>query len=201
MNTKTVISVVVLTFALIFLVGCTQTNTDNNAVDELNGGSNMADNNDVNSGNQLNNLDNFEKVKVGDNISVHYVGKLEDGSTFDSSVGRQPLTFDVGAGQMIKGFDSGVVGMKVNETKTIIIQPAEAYGEYNPDYVREFPKSSFESFPGGLEGITVGMVVSAENGEQGTIIEVNEDTVKVDFNHSLAGKKLIFEVTIVSINN
>ena len=144
----------------------------------------------------VDNLAEFTKVKAGDNVSVHYVGTLEDGTMFDSSIGKSPLTFDVGAGQMIKGFDNGVMGMIVGETKTITIPAAEAYGEINPDYIRDFPISNFEGFP----EIKEGMVVSAGNGTQGTIVEVDNNTVKVDFNHQLAGKTLIFNVTLVSIN-
>jgi FKBP-type peptidyl-prolyl cis-trans isomerase 2 len=190
----------IVLISLFLLAGCTsiESPTGNFGLDE-----NNLDNNtidvflDTNSlGNGVNNLSEFEKVKVGDNVSVHYIGKLEDGSVFDSSQGRDPLTFDVGAGQMIKGFDSGVVGMKIGETKTISIVPAEAYGEYNDSYVQEVPISAF----GEVSNIQVGMMVSAGNGAQGTIVAVDENTIKVDFNHKLAGKKLIFDVTIVSIN-
>ena len=74
-------------------------------------------------------------VEKGDAVSVHYTGKLEDGSVFDSSVGREPLPFRVGAGQMIRGFDAGVVGMKVGDKKTLTIPPEDAYGVANPDMI------------------------------------------------------------------
>ena len=120
---KAVFFALVILFAL--LIGCTTMETSQDNVNS--DGNALLDTNSSDQG--VNNLTEFNKVKVGDNISVHYLGKLEDGSTFDSSVGKSPLTFDVGAGQMIKGFDSGVVGMKVGEAKTITIPATEAYGE------------------------------------------------------------------------
>lgn len=88
-----------------------------------------------------------DTVESGDQIEVHYNGTLEDGSKFDSSYDRgQTLPFTVGAGQMIPGFDAGVVGMKLNDKKTLVLEPKDAYGEHDATRVKEIPKADLESF-------------------------------------------------------
>lgn len=139
------------------------------------------------------------QVKQGDVVRVHYTGKLTDGSTFDSSVGRDPLEFTVGAGQMIKGFDVGVEGMTVGEKKTIQIPPHEAYGERDEEAIIEFPASNV---PGDMK-LEVGMQLTLRN-EYGqpvpvVVLELREDVIVMDANHMLAGKELIFEVELVEI--
>lgn len=139
------------------------------------------------------------QVKKGDVVRVHYTGTLTDGSQFDSSVGRNPLEFTVGAGQMIAGFDAGVLGMVVGEKKTLQIDPDNGYGQSNPEAIIEFPKTNV---PEGME-LEVGMQLNLQN-EYGqpvpvVIIELREDVVVMDANHSLAGKDLIFEVELVEI--
>lgn len=150
--------------------------------------------------------DSSEKIENGDTISVDYVGKLEDGTVFDTSVKEaaieagiynnmrnyQPLTFTVGAGQMIKGFDDGVVGMRVGDEKTLVIPPEEAYGEYVEELSRELPVEAVDFTP------EIGMQLATENGLTGIITKVSENNFVVDFNHELAGKTLIFEIKVVS---
>ena len=80
------------------------------------------------------------QAKNGDNVKVHYTGKLVNGEQFDSSTGKEPLAFIVGAGQMIKGFDAAIPGMVVGDKKTINIPAAEGYGEKDPTAIIEFPK-------------------------------------------------------------
>ncbi len=151
--------------------------------------------------------DSSKKVENRDTISVDYVGKLEDGTVFDTSVKEaaieagiytqmrnyEPLTFTVGACQMIAGFDEGVVGMKVGETKTLKILPEEAYGEYDPELSRELPVEAVTFTP------EVGMQLATDTGLRGIVTEVGEKSFVIDFNHELAGKTLIFEVTVVSM--
>jgi FKBP-type peptidyl-prolyl cis-trans isomerase SlyD len=146
-------------------------------------------------------------IENGDTISVNYVGKLEDGTIFDTSVKEvaveagiyiqmrnyEPLTFTIGEGQMIKGFDEGVVGMQVGEEKTLTIPPEEAYGEYREEFVREIPVDAVDFTP------EVGMRLATDSGLTGTITNVNENNFVVDFNHELAGKTLIFSVKVVSV--
>ena len=139
------------------------------------------------------------QVKKGDVVRVHYTGTLLDGTQFDSSVGRKPLEFTVGAGQMIAGFDAGVLGMAIGEKKTLQIDPENAYGLSNPEAIIEFPK---DNVPAEMQ-LEVGMQLNLQN-EYGqpvpvVVLEVKDDVIIMDANHSLAGKDLIFEVEIVEI--
>ena len=143
----------------------------------------------------FNNLSEYRRAKVGDNVTVHYTGRLENGEIFDSSVGRQPLPFKVGAGQMIKGFDDAVIGMKIGDKKTINLPPEQAYGDVDDSRIVTFDSNSFADF----NLLKVGMVVSASNGLSGKIIEKNDLNAVIDFNHELAGKTLVFDIELVSI--
>ncbi|MEY2811313.1 MAG: hypothetical protein RLZZ204_398 [Bacteroidota bacterium] len=139
------------------------------------------------------------QVKKGDVIRVHYTGTLLDGSQFDSSVGRSPLEFTVGAGQMIAGFDAGVLGMAIGEKKTIQIDPDNGYGQKDPNAIIEFPTSNV---PEGMQ-VEVGMKLNLQN-QYGQpvpveVIEVKEEVIIMDANHFLAGKDLVFEVELVEI--
>lgn len=133
-------------------------------------------------------------VKDGDVVQVHYTGTLEDGSQFDSSAGRDPLEFTVGADQMIAGFDQAVLGMTVGEKKTITIPAAEAYGERRDDLVVEINR---DELPADIIP-EVGMQLRAGNSVV-TITAVTETTFTIDTNHKLAGKDLIFEIELVTI--
>jgi len=137
----------------------------------------------------------------GDFVAVHYTGTLNDGAKFDSSHDRgEPLTFTVGAGQMIVGFDNAVKGMKVGETKTVTLPPEEAYGPTNDDLLIEFSRDTLGE---GLENPQVGQIIilTQPNGQvvQKPIIEVTEEFIIVDVNHDLAGKELTFEIEMVEI--
>lgn len=139
-------------------------------------------------------------VKDNDNVSVHYTGTLEDGEVFDSSREREPLSFTVGAGQMIPGFDKAVKGMELNEVKKVTLPAEDAYGDSNPELVQEVSK---EQLPKDLEP-QVGQQLASQlsNGQQITVYvtEVKEESILVDANHPLAGKPLTFEIELVSIN-
>ena len=146
------------------------------------------------------------KAENGDKVGVDYLGTLDDGTVFDTSIKEEaekaglplrpsyaPLEFTVGAGQMIKGFDEGVVGMAEGEEKNVKISPGEAYGEVDPSRVVDVPK---ENMP---EGVEVGMMLTNQQGMQGKIIEIGNETVKMDFNHPLAGKALNFKIIMKNI--
>jgi FKBP-type peptidyl-prolyl cis-trans isomerase 2 len=143
----------------------------------------------------------MQQVKNGDKVQVHYHGRFTDGTTFDSSEGREPLEFEVGAGNVIRGFDEGVMGMSIGDKKTVSIQAGDAYGEKSEDMLVEFPKEQFppEMVP------EVGMQLNMTNGNGQvilvTIVEVKDDTVILDANHPLAGKDLIFDIELVSIES
>ena len=142
----------------------------------------------------------MEKVKEKDTVSVHYTGTLPDGEVFDSSVDREPLSFTVGAGQMIPGFDSAVVGMEVKEKKSVTIPATEAYGEVRPDMVQIISK---DQLPPDLKP-EVGQQLASElpSGEQiiVTVSEITEAEVTIDANHPLAVKELTFDIEVVEIN-
>ncbi len=135
-------------------------------------------------------------IENGSKVKVHYTGKLEDDNIFDSSTGREPLEFTVGSGQLIPGFEQGVMGLKTGDKKTIELEPDQAYGQIREDLVNEVPR---ENLP---EGVQIGQALQAQT-EQGpvrvTVVELNETMGKVDANHPLAGKKLIFDLEVVEV--
>lgn len=139
------------------------------------------------------------QVKKGDVVKVHYTGKLTSGDQFDSSAGREPLEFTVGAGQMIKGFDAAMPGMEVGEKKTVNIAAAEGYGEKDPNAVIEFPK---ENIPEDMK-IEKGMSLTLTNQEGQpfpvVVTDVKDEVVVLDANHFLAGQELVFDIELVEI--
>lgn len=139
------------------------------------------------------------QAKQGDVVRVHYTGRLTDGTQFDSSEGREPLEFTVGAGQMIKGFDDGVVGMNVGDKKILNIAASEAYGERDEQAIIEFPAANI---PVDMK-LEPGMQLTLRNqyGQPVPVIvlEVQAEVVIMDANHMLAGKELVFDVELVEI--
>lgn len=128
----------------------------------------------------------------GHRVKIDYVGSLEDGTVFDSSEGGQPLAFTVGGGQMIPGFDKGVVGMKVGETKKLRLEPSDAYGEHDARGVQDVP---VDRLP---ENVKVGDAIETSQGNKALVTKIEGKTATVDMNHELAGKVLNFSVTLVS---
>ena len=142
-------------------------------------------------------------AKSGQTVSVHYTGTLTDGTEFDSSRGRgAPLTFTIGSGQLINGFDTAVAGMTVGETKDITLTPAEAYGEINEEATQTLQK---DAFPSDFEFVIGGRVQGHNGAGQpvlATIKQVNDDgTIVMDMNHPLAGKTLNFNIELVEIDD
>ncbi len=139
-------------------------------------------------------------VKKGDMVKVDYTGTFDDGTMFDASEKHgQPLEFEVGSGQVIKGFDDAVMGMKAGQEKDIAIPPAEAYGEVKAELRKKVPR---QQLPQDQEP-KVGMVlaVGLPNGMQfpARIVEVTKDDVTIDLNHPLAGKTLHFKLKLVEV--
>ncbi len=136
----------------------------------------------------------------GSNVRVHYTGKLEDGTVFDSSRDREPFEFEIGTGQVIPGFELGVIGMTIGENKTITIPANEAYGECRKDLIIDVNKTDFPA------EITpeIGQQLQMEQPD-GSVVnlvvtDIVEEKVTLDANHPLAGQTLIFEIELLEIS-
>lgn len=141
----------------------------------------------------------MQQVQSGDTVRVHYHGRLTDGTTFDSSEGRDPLEFEVGSGMVIAGFDNGVIGMIIGDKRTLSIAVDDAYGPKNPEMVIEFPR---EQVPEGMP-LEKGMRLNLNNSEGQVvpvvITDVLDETILLDANHPLAGEDLVFDIELVEI--
>lgn len=141
----------------------------------------------------------MSEAKTGDTVTVEYTGTLEDGTVFDSSEGREPLTFTLGGGDLIPGFEKAVLGMTPGETRTATLSPQEAYGERSEEMVFEVGRTQLpdDVVP------EVGDRLEAKDPEGNTfrvsVAAVQDDTVTLDANHPLAGRDLTFEIQLVSI--
>lgn len=139
------------------------------------------------------------QAKTGDTVKVHYTGTLDDGTVFDTSAEREPLEFTLGEKQMIPGFENGVLGMKVDESKTVTIPCEEAYGPHHEERIIEINR---DQVPADMK-IEIGQVLElASQDGQKVIVQVKEltdETVKLDANHPLAGQDLTFEIKLVEI--
>jgi peptidylprolyl isomerase len=138
-------------------------------------------------------------IENGKTVKIHYTGMLDDGTQFDSSAGREPLEFEMGAGMVIPGFEQGVSDMAVGDKKTIHIPAAEAYGERREDLVMQFDRSQL---PEDLKP-EVGMGLQMQ-GPQGqpvpvTVTEVGDDNITIDANHQLAGQNLNFDLELIEV--
>jgi len=143
----------------------------------------------------------MSKARTGDYVRVHYTGTLDDGSTFDSSRGREPLEFTIGNGEVVPGFDAAVLGMAVGEVKTVTLEPEDAYGEHHEERMMQVPRSALP------DDVTPepGMEFQAEapNGEviALVVVEADEEQVTLDANHPLAGESLTFEIELVGMRS
>ncbi len=137
-------------------------------------------------------------IAVGDTVSVHYTGKLADGNVFDSSEGRDPLTFEVGSGQLIAGFDQAVLGKEVGDKVSVEIPPEEGYGTHDPNMIQDLPRDRIQ----GVD-LELNQVLGLEDDQgrpfQAQVVGLTDDVVKLDFNHFLAGKTLTFDIEVVSV--
>ena len=150
-------------------------------------------------------------ITTGDQVTFEYVGRHDDGTVFDTSreavadesdlgTDREfaPLTVEIGSGQIIDGLDAALQGLTEGETETVTIPPAEGYGERSEDRIIDYDAAEFgamveEHTP------TEGMRIQTEQGLPGTVVHADDETVRVDFNHELAGETLTFEVEIVAV--
>ncbi len=141
----------------------------------------------------------MEQAKNGDQVKVHYTGKLNDGTVFDSSEGREPLEFTLGEGQVIPGFESAVVGMEKGENKTTNIPSEEAYGPHYQEMVLVVPRSQFP--PDVNPQVGDQLQLRQPNGQSFNVnvTDITPDSVTLDANHPLAGKDLTFDIRLVEI--
>jgi len=141
----------------------------------------------------------MSQVKSGDTVQLHYTGTLTDGTTFDSSAGRDPLEFVVGSGQIIPGLDKALPGMSVGEKKTVEIPCAEAYGEANPDARQAVPRSEIPDHIPTDPGTQLQMQSPDGQVVPVMVVEATETEITLDANHPLAGKDLTFDIELVDI--
>lgn len=141
----------------------------------------------------------MSEAKQGDRVSVHYTGRLDDGTEFDSSRDRSPLEFTIGEGQVIPGFEEAVVGMDVDESKTISIPATEAYGDYRQEMMFSIERTEL---PPGLEPEVGQRLQKGEPDGSNmvvTVVEISQESVTLDANHPLAGKDLTFDIQLTAI--
>ena len=136
-------------------------------------------------------------IKKGDTITISFVGKLEDGNIFDST--KEPLEFKVGNNEILPAIDNAVIGMEVGETKIVKISPAEGFGERLPELIKKIPRDALTADREIKQGMH--LIITSPEGRKfiATIVDVDKDFITIDLNHPLAGKKLIFEIKILSV--
>lgn len=139
------------------------------------------------------------QASPGDTVRIHYTGRFPDGATFDSSREREPLEFRLGAGEIIAGLDEAIAGMSVGDTGVVNIPADKAYGPHQPEAVQTIPR---ETIPSHI-ALEPGLRLQAERPDGATIaltvVEIGEDGVKVDANHPLAGRDLVFEIELLEV--
>lgn len=194
---RAIIGAGLCSLALVFgLTACGSANTtatDNTEQTETNGDAEAADTTETASTKTV--------AEKGDTVEVNYRGTLEDGTQFDSSYDRgETLTFTVGSGQRISGFDAAVEGMTVGETKTVTLTPDEAYGERSDALIYTFDRTDVPDPVNVKVGDTLGLQTASGVTTTGTVTEVTATTVTVDANPQLAGQTLVFEIELVAID-
>ncbi|SDG90825.1 FKBP-type peptidyl-prolyl cis-trans isomerase [Pelagibacterium luteolum] len=139
------------------------------------------------------------QAKHGDTVRIHYTGRLTDGTQFDSSDGRDPLEFQVGSGQIIKGLEEQIEGMAVGDKQTVTIPADAAYGPHRAEGVQTVPRAQI---PDGVD-TSVGARLQATGGDGRTmtltVVDTSDAEITVDANHPLAGKDLVFDVELVAV--
>jgi peptidylprolyl isomerase len=139
-------------------------------------------------------------IKSGDTVSAHYTGRIENGEIFDSSSGRRPLTFTVGRKQVVRGFEEAVVGMTVGEKKTVVIAPEFAYGPRQVELIVDIPKSTIPEDMELEQGMMLELVDPQGSKISAEVFEILDEVVKMDLNHFLAGKTLVFDIEIIEVS-
>ncbi len=141
----------------------------------------------------------MSEAKSGDTVKIHYTGTLDDGTQFDSSAGRDPLEFQLGGGQVIPGFDNAVSGMAVGDSKSVRLEPDEAYGQRHDQLVQEVPRSALPDDLTPQEGMVLESRTPEGQVSQFIVTAISEESITVDANHPLAGQALSFDIELVEI--
>ncbi len=139
-------------------------------------------------------------AQSGDAVRVHYTGRLDDGTVFDSSEGREPLAFTLGAGQVVPGFDRAVTGLEEGESRTVRMEPDEAYGPRRDELVLTVPHDAFPDEMSPQPGQRLQLGLQGGGSVNAEVADVGEEAVTLDANHPLAGQALTFDVTLVGID-
>ena len=139
------------------------------------------------------------EIKNGDVVRIHYTGKFMDGTPFDSSDGREPLEFEMGAGQIIPGLERSIEGMDVGDKETVTVPAAEAYGPRDDAQVQAIPRTAI---PDGVD-VDVGSRLQANTADGRTVnltvVDLDDSSITVDANHPLAGRDLVFDIEVVDV--
>ncbi|MFC1884097.1 peptidylprolyl isomerase [Thermodesulfobacteriota bacterium] len=143
----------------------------------------------------------MEKIENGLFVSVEYTGTLENGEVFDSSQDRGPLEVEIGAGQVISGFEDALKGMALNEKKIVTLEPEEAYGHRNENHIHTFPRTEMPPEIDPQVGQVLGVTTKDGREFPALITKADNTNVTVDLNHPLAGKALTFDIEVVGISN
>lgn len=143
----------------------------------------------------------MEKVENGIFVSVDYKGTLEDGQVFDSSHGRQPLEIQMGAGQLIKGFENELMGMALNGKKMFTLAPKDAHGQRDETLTQSFPRSEVPPGMNPQVGMTIGLTTPEGHQVPARIVHLDDEKLTMDLNHPLAGESLTFEIEVVGISS
>lgn len=138
-------------------------------------------------------------IGPGTQVTLHFAIKMADGTLVDSTFDGSPATFSVGDGNLLPGFEQVLMGLCAGDEKEFPISPEQGFGQRNPNNIQDIPKNSFADDIELEEGLMVSFADAQQAELPGVVAEVNDDVVKVDFNHPLAGRDLIFEVRIIAV--
>jgi FKBP-type peptidyl-prolyl cis-trans isomerase SlpA len=138
-------------------------------------------------------------VDIGSTVTLHLALTLEDGSVAETTFEDEPLTFTMGDGTLVHGLELALYGLRPGDTQRLALYPEQAFGQHDPERVHRLPRNSFSAE---IE-LTPGNIIAFDtpNGEEiaGTLLSLDEETVEVDLNHPLAGRRIIFDVEIIDV--
>ncbi|NPA38990.1 MAG: peptidylprolyl isomerase [Thermodesulfobacteria bacterium] len=146
----------------------------------------------------------MRKVQVGDVVSIHCIGKLENGEVFENTYDREPFVFQVGSPEIIPGLSEAVIGMVEGEEKEVTIPPEKAFGPRDENLVKTVPREAINLEVEPEPGLMLSLIVDTPQGEMtfpATVVEVSEESIVLDLNPPLAGKNLIFQIKLEKILN